>query len=172
MSVKDCPLHDGYRFKTCCEITSCKFYTERTKHKCMSLDTVFAASEKGITDAELSFLKFPEVDKKAVYAIRKHAQDRVYGVILLYHAAQKCKELHKPDEGYHYVRGESAIVDKVVESNVWNIPILRMEHWMLRFIFDKEFMQQVSTTDPKLHILFDLKPKELDEIRNIVTLEA
>lgn len=168
MSVKQCPEQADYRFKTACTIQTCKFFTEHTKNKCMALDTKFAASEKGITDSELCVLKFPEHDKKTVFTIRKNAQDRVRAIIVLYQFARHCYDNEDPSDGFDYIEGENEAVDAIVNHRVFNLKLLELQPWMLKFLFDDDYMRQVCQTDVKLYTLFKLKPKEFDEIKMYV----
>jgi hypothetical protein len=134
----------------------------------MALDTVFAASKKGITDSELCVLKFPEYDKKTVFSIRKSAQDRVHAVIVLYQIARHCVEHENPTDGFVYAKGEHALTDQLVESKLFRLPLLGLAPWMLKFIFDDEYVKAICPIDVKFHSLFKLKPKDFEEIQNHV----
>lgn len=168
MQVKQCPEHGEYKFKTNCTIETCKFFTNHTKNKCMALDTKFAASEKGITDSELCILKFPSLDKKTVFAIRKSAQERVRSIIVLHHFAKHCADTEDPGDGFVHIKGENPLIDELINSRVFKLRLLGLHPWMLRFLCDDLYMRNICLTEVKFHSLFKLKSKQFEEIKAYV----
>lgn len=166
--IKQCPEHPGFRFRTQCTISSCKFFTEHTKNRCMALDTVFTASEKGITDSELCVLKFPEHDKKTVFSIRKSAQDRVHAIMVLHQFAKHCEEHESQKDGFPYIKHANPLVDRLVKTKVFKLRLLGLKPWMLKFLCDDSYVRKVCPMEVKFHTLFKLKPKELEEIKTYV----
>lgn len=156
MNCKQCPLFDGYRFKTKCQVDTCKYYTERTKSKCMGLDTVFSATEKGVTDAELRFLKIPEQTKREAFVLRRDAQEKVQVILALHQAALICREEMDSD----VFPMETPVTTKIMQHPLFKDPDIGLEVWMLTYLLDAKFMKRVG--NPKIHILFNVSEKELE----------
>lgn len=91
--TNQCPLNDGYRFIGECRVKTCKYFTEKTAHRCMGIDTKFAATERGVTQAEIALLKLPAATKKEVAKKIRTAQDTVKAALYL---NEKFSELKRP----------------------------------------------------------------------------
>lgn len=148
---------DDYRFKSSCRVESCKYFTEKTKHKCMAIDTVFSSSDKGATDAELRFLKLPDCSKREVFVLRREAQDAVTAILALYQAARICREEMNDD----IFPTETPVMNKVLKHPLFHDPDLGLESWMVEYLFSKKFMKRFN--NPKIHVLFDVTDKELEQ---------
>lgn len=156
MSCKTCPLFADYRFKTACRVDTCKYYTEKTKNRCMGLDTVFSATQKGITDAELRFLKLPQHTKKDAFIMRQEAKDKLLAIVALHQAVIICKEEMNPD----VFPEETPVVAKIMKHSLFYDEDLGMEAWMLSYLLDSNFMKRVR--NPKIHVLFGVTEKEFE----------
>lgn len=154
---QQCPLVDGYRFKSKCRVESCKYFTNKTQHRCMAIDTVFSSSDKGTTDAELRFLKLPERSKREVFVLRREAKEKVQAVLVLYHAARICRE--EMDDNIFPT--ETPVMNKVAQHQLFHDPDMGLELWMVEYLFDKKFMKRFN--NPKIHILFNITDKELEQ---------
>lgn len=123
----------------------------------MGLDTVFSSTDKGTTDAELRFLKLPEHSKRDVFVVRRDAQEKVQAVMALYRAVRVCREEKCSD----VFPEENNVTQKVVAHPLFSDPDLELEEWMLPYLFDEKFMSKFG--NPKIHTLFDVSDKELEQ---------
>lgn len=142
---------------TKCQIETCKYYTERTKNHCMGLDTVFSATEKGVTDAELRFLKIPEQTKREAFVLRRDATEKVLAILALHHAVNVCREEMDAD----VFPLETPVTTKIMRHPIFHDPDIGMETWMLTYLLDAKFMKRFN--NPKIHILFNVSEKELEQ---------
>src|SRR5690606_11198363 len=175
---KQCPLNSDYVFISKCRITTCKYYTEKTANRCIGLDNVFAATDKGITMAELTHLKMSNVPKKEIAPLCKQAHERVRAALVLDEAIQSCKNSYKQEDGFYFhvepsvfeyeYTGADASVVKVCESQISTE--LGLEPWMLRFVLDVRFCAALENV--KLNTLFDLTEKELGQLKAHVGIET
>uniref|UniRef100_A0AB39CE65 Uncharacterized protein n=1 Tax=Pseudomonas phage HRDY3 TaxID=3236930 RepID=A0AB39CE65_9VIRU len=137
----------------------------------MALDATFASSKgeqeqakkkkkkdqpKGLTDVELRLLKLPHLTKREVLIARKAACDRVAALIAVYHAAQDfrtyvCEDLVE----------ETPITKKIAEHPLFLDPELGLEYEMIPMLLDKEHMSKYGS--PKIHMLFEISDKELEQ---------
>lgn len=83
--MNQCPLNEDYKFNGACRIGTCKYHTN-TKNKCMGIDTVFAATDRGVTQAEIASLKLQGLSKKEVAKRIKISQETVKAALHLYSA--------------------------------------------------------------------------------------
>ena len=123
----------------------------------MSLDTVFSSTDKGTTDAELRLLKLPGHSKREVFVVRKEALDSVQAVMALYRAVHVCRE----EKDCDVFPEENPVTQKVVSHPLFNDPDLALQEWMLPYLFDPKFMSRFG--NPKIHKLFDVSDKELEQ---------
>ena len=165
MPCNNCPLCDDYSFKTKCRVTSCKFYTEQTKRRCMALDSVFASTsdltEKkaetncGLTDVELRLLKFPTKTKREVAAERKRSCEKVRAILTLNQILED--RAYEPDT---FV-AENPLTQRILEHPLFQDADLGLEPWMTSMIFDEEFLARFG--NPKLHLLFGITDREFEQ---------
>lgn len=123
----------------------------------MAIDTVFSSSDKGTTDAELRFLKLPERSKREVFVLRREAQEKVNAILVLHHAARICRE--EMDDNIFPT--ETPVLSKVCKHPLFHDSDLGLEPWMVEYLFDRKFMKRFN--NPKIHILFNVTDKELEQ---------
>lgn len=165
-----CPLDDEYRFRTQCRITTCKMYNEKTKCNCLSLDTNFAAHDKAISDSELLIYKFPDKTQREVSSIRKRAVSRVQAVVALHTLTTQIRAKERPENGLNtklmkLLSGEARrLLKKSFRSKLFRIRHLDFEVWMIPFVLDKEYANEVVPDFDRfaIHLLFRWTAKELE----------
>lgn len=123
----------------------------------MGLDTVFSATEKGVTDAELRFLKIPEQTKREAFVLRRDATEKVLAILALHHAVNVCREEMDAD----VFPFETPVTTKIMRHPIFHDPDIGMETWMLTYLLDAKFMKRFNS--PKIHILFNVSEKELEQ---------
>jgi hypothetical protein len=137
----------------------------------MALDATFASSKgeqeqakkkkkkdqpKGLTDVELRLLKLPHLTKREVLIARKASCERVTAIIAVYHAAQEASTYVCHD----FVE-ETPIIKKIAEHPLFSDPDLKLDPRMIPMLLDKEHMSKYGS--PKVHLLFDVSDKELEQ---------
>lgn len=170
--MKQCPLTDQYRFRTKCSIKTCKYYSETTNSNCIGIDTKFAAHDKPITDSELVMYKFPNMNAREVAGIRKRSVNRVQAVISLSKIVAYVRTYEQPSDGLNAALlselplDVEAIVRKTIRSKVFKIQPLNLEVWMLPFVVDTEYTNQIGVSLEKFapYLLFKLTAKEYERM--------
>lgn len=167
-----CPLFQGYRFKTQCRVTTCKFYSERTRTKCLGIDITFSAEDKPFSDGELLHYKFPnqELSLKEVSRIRKKAVEQVKNLIMLQRLVSVLAESHEDFEGFQYEVGRSTIVDRVLKDSPLALKKLDFETWMLPVLFDSSVTSEIVGPKFKLKEALKLSTKEFTELERSVKI--
>lgn len=170
--VKRCPLHSGYRFKTQCRVTTCKFYSERTRSKCLGLDITFSAEDKPFSDGELLHYKFPkqELSVKEVSKIRKKSVDQVKNLIMLQHLVSALMGRYTEFEDFNYEPGKSDLVDNVLQSTPLCLKKLDFEIWMLPVLFDQDVTSKIVGPKFKLKEALKLTNKEFIALERAVRI--
>lgn len=120
------------------------------------MDTVFSATKKGITDAELRFLKLPQQSKRDAFIMRQEATDKLHAIVALHQAVIICKEEMDPD----VFPMETPVVEKIMKHSLFHDEDLGIETWMLSYLLDSNFMKRVR--NPKIHVLFNVPEKEFE----------
>lgn len=170
--VKKCPLNPAYCFKTQCRVTTCKFYSERTRNKCLGLDIKFSAEDKPFSDGELLRYKFPhkEMSVKDVSKVRKKAVDQVKNLIMLQHLFSALIGRYDEFGEFHYEPGKSELVDSVLQSEPLCLKKLDFEIWMLPLMFDPEVTTGIVGTKFKLREALKLSNKEFIALERAVRI--
>lgn len=167
-----CPLYPGYRFKTQCRVTTCKFYSERTRTKCLGIDITFSAEDKPFSDGELLHYKFSnqELSLKEVSRIRKKAVEQVKNLIMLQRLVTVLAERHEEFDGFQYEPGRSSRVDKALTSVPLSLKKLDFETWMLPLLFDSSVTSEIVGPKFKLKEALMLTTKEFAELERAVKI--
>ncbi len=161
MKAHTCPLREEYMFKTTCTIETCKYYTEHTARKCLSLDVRFAASDK-VSDAELKLYKFPHLSSQKLAQIRKLSLSRAENIVRLYVLIQQIDQ----EQRTSWVYEPSPILDTFIARRPLCTAKLGFETWMLPFICDREYVTKHVGVEP--HELLWMKESEFQTIANLV----
>ena len=122
----------------------------------MALDTVFSSDKKGMTDAELRFLKLPDRTKREVLSLRRDAHEKVQAILTLHHAVRECREKDR-----EVFPEENVVTEKITSHPLYQDPELELESWMLVYILDRKFMKKFG--NPRIHTLFNVSDKELEQ---------
>lgn len=175
--MKQCPLHDKYRFRTACRIETCKMYNEQTPNKCLALDTTFASNDKTLSDAELIIYKFPGMSQREVSTIRKRAVNRVQAVIALNQVVQHIRARERPEDGLNRalmqrLSGDAKrLLKKSFRSKLFRIKHLDIEVWMMPFVLNPEYANKVVPGFDRfsVHLLFRWTPGEYKTVVDSLT---
>jgi len=162
MEIKTCPLHSGYKFKTKCCVTTCKFHSTRTRNNCLGLDITFSSEDKPFSDHELLHYKFPhkELSVKDVTKLRKRAVEQVKHLIMLQRIISVLTETKTETDGFNYVEGKSNIIDDLITSEPLTLKKLHFETWMLTLIFDESLTTSIVGAKFKLKDALQLSNKD------------
>lgn len=165
--INTCPELDEFKFYKRCPIKTCQFWTSQTERRCLAMDR--RESSKGITDAELSFYKCPDLDARQVFNERRKSILRVECIIILSEFIQYIVENRKS-----FAVDENQFNQKVctfIESYPLNVPDLNFAPWMLPYIVDEstynsflreEMNNRVDVIN--LSLLLDLTPRKFAAI--------
>jgi hypothetical protein len=174
--IKVCPIEDTYRFTSQCTITTCKYHTVSTENRCLSLDTYFVGNDKSITDNELILYKCPKMSERDVSTLRKRSIQSAHSIIALHHFIEHIRKHEKPDTGFNMAMARSIpshvrfLCKKVLTSKVYNIPYLRAEPWMIRFLFDTHYVKELNYTERfSITSLFGLSNREVKLLSTTLT---
>lgn len=169
---KRCPLHDTYRFKSQCRVTTCKFFSPFTPNRCLGMDMTFAGEDKPVSDVELLQFKFGdrEMTVRDVARVRKKAVETVKGYVALYRLIQIVTDKCDESEGLYYEVGRSAIVDRMLTRKPLSLPRIGFKPWMLKFIVDEDFLREHAGPKFRLKDALRLKSKEHAEFTKAVKI--
>lgn len=160
MKAHTCPLRDEYMFKEKCSINTCKYHTDKTARRCLSLDVKFAASDK-VSDAELKLYKFPDLTPQKIAQLRKLSVGRAENIVRLYVLIQKIEQ-----ESHVWKYEPSPILDTVIARRPLRIKMLGFESWMLYYLCDREYVVKHVGVEP--HELLWMKESEFQHIAYLV----
>lgn len=160
MKINTCPLRDAYMFKNKCNISTCKYFTENTARRCLSLDIRFAASDK-VSDSELRLYKFPAISPQKIAQLRKMAVIRAENVVRLYVLVGKIEHEQKV---WEYV--PCPILDTILDRKPLRIRKLGFEPWMLYYLFNREYVVKHAGIEP--HELLWMKEYEYQTVAQII----
>lgn len=161
MKAHTCPLREQYMFKTHCTINTCKFYSDSTERKCLSLDVRFAALDK-VSDAELKLYKFPDLSPQKIAQLRKTSVGRAENVVRLYVLIQKIEQ--EPRTSWQYE--PSPIIDTFLARRPLRIKKLGFEPWMLPYLCNREYVVKHAGAEP--HEILWMTESEFLSIANII----
>lgn len=165
--VHVCPEFEEFKFAKKCPIKTCQFWTSKTERRCLALDR--RESSKGITDAELSFYKCPDLDARQVFNERRKSIARVEAIIILSEFIQYIIEHKKPldTSGVEL----SPKLETLLDSYPLNGGNLGFSLWMLPYIVDETTYRDFLNAEMNnrvdvinLNSLLDLTPRKFSSI--------
>lgn len=174
MTCKQCPLVADYKFQSNCVIKTCKYYTPATKNHCMMMDVTFSSDDSVVSDAELLHYKYndKEITVKDVTRIRRRVVERVQIWFMFHRLIVAIKETFNPEEGFEYEIGRSNLLDKVLSSKPFNLPLFEFEPWMLTHLMDEEYCRNIVPLF-SFRSLLDLQQRDYETLcKNIEIMKS
>ena len=160
--MNQCPLNEDYRFDGACRIETCKYYTH-TERKCMGLDTVFAATDRGVTQAEIASLKLRGQSKKEVAKQIKLSQETVRAALFLYQEfASESKKSMTMLEMFLYNLELSRV--KLISTSPVVYRVLTSDFARVIGLTTKNIKNLLTISGQNLHLPFKLTEKEFEQL--------
>lgn len=157
MKCIQCPAYTDYYFRTHCKVTTCAMYTDKTKRKCLTLDTRFA-SDKVMSDTELRHYKRPDLTTKDITVLRKRTVNRAHAVIALRSFVVAIKDFNPRPINFNAMpNGVLKIVERMLKSKAFRIKPLGLEVWMIQYVFDKNVTDTIQPDIKKFYIQLLMK---------------